>query len=610
MEADDDKERRRKQAEQQEQLEGLYRQQEEALRKKRVGGSARRQSDGSPGVNDEQEAGAVARVPAYDAATFPEGDADYPFGVGGGCGGGGGGDGFSSTVARQTSLRRSSLADLDDLPAGALARAEVLRSSPPGGGVSAGSPSSRSPTSGRNPPAAGYTPRGTRPGNSSLPDVHSFGIGASLEVDTAVNVPPEAATRDDRGGCGGAYGAPPGRAADGDAYLMRNRRVLLGGEMEQGPPAAPAAGRQPLASSTGEPPLRTSSALVPVTSDSLFPADPGNNSATGGLLLELEDAAGAAGSFSRRRPRHERNGRAAPVAKAEAATAAHGAAAEDEMDVFVTSWQTKYLRRRGHEGSSVDAPSPEQLAWGGKMANGSPANYSRPPTISGSPPRGLLRSSQARSSAGSAGGGLGKPELEESLAATSRLVDPSMPMPMPTRATAGGVDGRMRRRRVRPGVLGEEGMDASEKSLTSDSMLFYLTGQQQEAREATMVAPTTADGSRLRKTTIEPRKAPRERSDHWVGGGVEGSGGAPPLQTPSARGGSAGSQENKEGQMSPLTRLLAETPVRLPTGDSHPKFDGNHKGTNGLRFFCFFFVCQVFGKLSCRAEWRCLSRVL
>lgn len=144
-------------------------------------------------------------------------------------------------------------------------------------------------------------------------------------------------------------------------------------------------------------------------------------------------------------------------------------------------------------------------------------------------------------------------------------------------------------------------MDLNEQSLTSDSILFYLSGQQREATAdkapAAGAGRASTNGRPLSRSrasgnaTAAPRVGSRlgremlrDSSEDGGGaggdrgygsdGGGSGAGAAPPgetrplstlsLQVP----GDSVQLEEEDDMMSPLTRLLAETPVRLaPAGD-------------------------------------------
>lgn len=580
VKADADEDRRRKQAEQQEQLQGLYRQQEEALRKKR--GPTHRQSDSgrAAGTDHRESYGALPYTMGV-----PDCDAGHSLGVDVGAGprqsqtklpmhdttdGG-----VAEGAARQSPRRRSGFADVDELPAGAHARAEILRSSPvPVGNASASSPSWRPGSSNSNTPAGtskvvSRGRRGASPANS-----RRDGDVAKLKVDPALVATEQARVAD---GCDGRYGTESGRADEGGADLT-GLRGASGSSLVF--PAAAQAGRERLrpSASDGEPPLRTRSSLVPVSSATLFPPNPADASAevvAGNATTESEacglrtsSAVGVNGSTTR--------GSAAVAADGSAMRGAP----QDEMDAFVTSWQTEHLRRRSHRWSLNQTNPPQRDTLGGSVAKDGYPRSPSAPTISRSPPRDLLRSSRARSTndAGTIFGNAD--ELEDSLVATSRMIDPSLPL-LPPVGVAGAVGGRRRRRSVGQGLAGN-GADPSEQSLTSDSMLFYLSGQQQEPTGAP--APSSATAGSGKKTqagaTSRFRRTTREVGVCGQALGNKGreATGAPSLATSlSSPGRGLGQQQedNEHGQMSPLTRLLAETPVRLAAGGPYVNHDGD-----------------------------------
>eukprot|EP00752_Nemacystus_decipiens_P011215 g9966.t1 len=610
LEADAEEGRRRKQAEQHEQLEGLYRQQEAALRRKRGGG--RHLKDGGVYQN--------SRAPAHGGSTSPlDGShetaaaAGYPsegeVGVGeslrqsqaqqhqqrravglappshsNGLGG-------VSRAGPETPRRRSDVPDVDDLPAGAQARAQVLRSSPrdhDGGLGAASTPrlgSASSARRGNTPPAASAAGGGRFKGANGL----------------GLTNPPTAE------GARGRTSTTTAAAFEGGV----------------GDGAAPSG-----------PPLQAHSLLVPVSSAALFPPFPADNA----------DATGpnAAAAFLReddeRPPMQQRSfaasgagGRSEHPVASSAGRFAGGVAAEppqDEMDAFVTRWQDEHLRRRGfrgqkqhqQDGAGIVLP-PDQSNERHTPSSGSLGGR----TICRSPPRGLNRGSprapgyaagggRARSSSGVPGGRTGEQgDLEESLAATSRMLNPPS-LPRPSSVSHAGEkadfsgDGRRQAQRRPLGGFGVEvegeddgAANLSERSLASDSILFYLSGRQREsmAEEATATAApsspmaaaagrfTAASGTELRSrspgTSASRPGLPREPSE--AGGGGEGG------HDPGSNGGNgtvdrqgvgsssaplAGSVRRGEGgdqgQMSPLTRLLAETPVRLEApADRLPK---------------------------------------
>eukprot|EP00903_Cladosiphon_okamuranus_P009760 g9279.t1 len=608
LEADAEEGRRRKQAEQQEQLEGLYRQQEAALRKKRGGGGGRHSNDGEVDKNP--------RAPAYggspsaldgsrEAATpagFPSnGDIDVD------------GDlrqrqmrhrqrratdlapprdriglGSVSGIDLETPRRRSNVPDVDDLPAGAQARAQVLRSSPPdrsGGGGGGG-------------PGAMPTPR----------------AGSASSARRGKASPAASAARDRFKGGSGLEGTNS-PMADGVRGRTRTAGVALDGS---------AGGTSP------GPPLQTRSLLVPVSSAALFPPFPADNTAAAAaagddaeavlpFLREDDRSRPMQQSFASSEGRGANLHDPAVTASPGGFSCARGASEpppQDEMDAFVTKWQDKHLRRRGfqgqrhqHHGVAMPPGSNE------RHPSSSPAGR----TICRSPSRSLLGVSRALGGYASGGRGHGSAvpggrtgelgELEESLAATSRMVDPpSLPRPPPSISHAGenvgAGGGGQAQGRLGGGGGGGGGVDRegegeanlSEQSLTSDSILFYLSGQQRESMQDAAATPSSSmpaagrssatngalSKSRSSRISASPLGLPRESSD-VDGGGDYGYGwenigdsrvmgdlqGVNASSGRLARSVQSGEEDGDQGQMSPLTRLLAETPVRLKAGD-HP----------------------------------------
>ena len=580
MEAAADEERRRKQAEQQEQLEGLYRQQEAAIRKKRGGAGIPR--DESDGRNDDRE---DFRAPPYDMPTLRS-DTGHPLGVGesprkspaqhrvdvAGTSVVGG-------AALQTPRRRATVPDVDDLPAGAQARAQVMRSSPPlAGGASAPSPARRpgSASSNHRSASGSSTPKERRGGSPAASGRYDHGTDLEMSMDENNRT---ARVR------GSRHGLTAGRNVEGGAGVAG---VQGGMGRSPAPPAAPA-GRESRRTSAGvaEPPLRAHSALVPVSSDTLFPSNPEGQTSAGGHVDAMPPFAppnrAREAGWLKRSPGP--SGNSAPAGLVGSTDGGDtGGAVQDEMDAFVDSWQTEHLRRRRQEGPFVDAPSPQQRAapGGRRTSDGYPGSTSGPHAFE-SPSRDLLRSSSARANKNRGSGDGREQDLEASLVATSRMLGPSPPLPPRARektaVAAGGrvgVGGQGRRTRRQNPVGG--GADVSEQSLVSDSMLFYLTGEQRERMKSSGPDPTRAGNWTSRAETLsESRADVREGvgrgEDSWReerGGKHDG---APPLAASllSPRQAGVRYEDDDLGQMSPLTRLLAETPVRLAAGGHLPK---------------------------------------
>ncbi|CAM9686925.1 unnamed protein product [Ectocarpus sp. 13 AM-2016] len=594
-EAEAEEERRRKQVEQQQQLQGLYRQQEEALRKKRVGGGGRRQSP-----KDDGEDAAYSRAPAHGGST-PVANDSSSVGVAAGYfspsdGGGrgesdvrqgelqhrqaldsafpsarGGGNAIGGSGGGRQARHRSSIPDVDDLPAGAHARAQVLRSSPP----------NRTPADTSTPNPSSWRPVSAR----SAVGGGGGGGGGLMSKERRGGRSPAAAAADNFDEGTGSRGAVP--AAE-ESFPDRHRTT-----------PAPALGDSRDDGARGSP-LRARSTLVPLSSPTLFPPFPGDTDAD---IVRGPPADGpwlAQESFAEGRGAVHRD-RVSPAA--EAAGAAGGVQPpQDEMDSFVTRWQVEHLRGGSKDGGNdYCLPSSSSFSSPGGRA------------VCLSPPRGALpaRSSRAngvvrgRGSAAVPGGNAG--ELEESLAATSRMVNPpSLPRP-PTGARDdvegdGGRSGtRSRRRRPAgpPSGVEDDTADLSEQSLTSNSILFYLSGQQQESMAAsppTVTEETTGQEHAKSGRTLESRgsgiatnRLGRESSqvdgrDYPWEGRSSAAGAARPSMLTSPRtgasaradGGGGGGGGGDVGQMSPLTRLLAETPVRLQAASGASAASGAH----------------------------------
>lgn len=439
LEAAAEEERRQKQAEQQKQLQGLYRQQEEALRKKRPGGGSARRS--SVGSNENVDQESTTRVPACDGAALSQATVSS----------------YSSpgVIAAHQMPRRNNAGDIDDLPAGAQARAEILRTSPRGGdsGVSAPTPSLRP------------SPRESIPVLSPSPRTRFGGSSSRLAVDRGHNVDSMVGSR----------ARMPAGSHRSSEYAPSKRELFQDSVIE-------------------EPQLRTHSSLMPVFNESLFPADhtvtnlhtsldtsARSSLQTSALSMAWNEgtkgmhagnrATSSANPYDDRRRDHRRKTVVDAFAPRSAA-----APPQDEMDAFVTSWQTEHLRRRNSNHGLTSEREREGLF--------APVISPRPPP-SISPPRNPLRSSRARSSTSRRGGAWGPPpELEESLAATSRLVDLPRALPLPPTAAASSDRTKSPRCRPRSGLGGEDevgdSIEACDRSLTSDSVLYYLTDQQQE----------------------------------------------------------------------------------------------------------------------------------
>lgn len=586
LEADAEEERRRKQAQQQEQLEGLYRQQEEALRKKRGGGegggSARRDSDGGAARGGNEG----ARTPVHGAAS-PGGalvDIDTSRYLQAQRYAGGNDNGFNDIAMHHTSRPLSvgtGATDIDDLPAGAQARAEVLRHSPDG--ASGASPSWIRPISSGD----GHAEISFAPGErraASSPGYERVAGGSKVEAKVALPSKREAAS--------GGVSIRTSKVSTREEAVGRGGDVsptALGGEKMSERQEAPRGGQgSSLEDSAGELPLQTHSSLLPVSSKSLFPAQ--SLMSTSHMPLEGDCAAirlpSSSKASSSETERVCNNGASLTGNKEIAMSAAaawrrpHREATvdaprvpQDEMDAFVTSWPTEHQRRRGIQGAGDN---------GRRVSVDLSTAGSPRPTPSASPPRDL-RKSRTRSITHSSGdnhGERGCVDLEESLAATSRLMGLPLPMPPPTPGTAGGGSGGGRRRRNGRFANGNDGAELCEQSLSSDSMLYYLTNQHQgPAGEGMRKTPPNGggyNGGGVVETTVSRS---RTRYLHDVGGRARGDGGGGGLLRKAAV------RENfeEEEPMSPLTRLLAATDVRLGNGGPR-SLDGGDDSDSGMMF--------------------------
>lgn len=595
MEAEAEQQRRRKQAEQQEQLQGLYRQQEAALKKKRggAGGDAdsrntRRSPDGGIASAYSKE---TTPVPVYGDAFSTDANS---------CGFRSGATAPAAVGTPGTPRGFTTRVDFDDLPAGVQARAEILRTSP-GGSGGRGAPVSSllwRPVSGNgNPPAEPLSSRERQQGTSPASG-EPFNKGAKVGAEHRPHL----------GNAGGSstdlrdsrHGDTGGRAIG--TVSSSGERWGRGGPgfRESATSGRTSSGRfEP-----EEPPLPTHSSLLPVSSESLFPAystadphatlvrpredirrpssssrdwDRGPGATAKPAGVSRDQALAAAAGLGRLRQETTTAG-----------TPASGAAAppQDEMDAFVSSWQTEHLRRRGaNEGSLTHK---RERAHGTDGTGSGRAAGSPRPTLSTSPSRDFLRSSRARSIAGNHDDDwVPRQKLEDSLAATSRLTD--LPLPMPPADTVGGVGGvgrgplRSVLRDDSGGLNG--GSEGSDRSLASDSMLYYLTDQQQEE------TPPIRKGAGYTEQTLsemlpglrDKRKSYGERD--WGDGAASGP--SSPLEASAGpllnRGNTGQLDGDEDGALSPLTRLLAVTDVRLGN-ENGSEFRRSHGKTPGMFF--------------------------
>lgn len=634
IEADADAERRRKQAEQQAQLKGLYRQQEEALQRRRGGGGGsgggvaasresgvsvtpRRRSDGQHGIGasvgvrlDERES---PGAPAYATAS-PENDpwqssppgfgppgsqrglARGQFDTADNNGANFSGGNASRRIAPRT---RRSLSDVDDLPAGAQARKEILQISPTMATTAAAAGLSESDLSLR---------RGYGGG-----DHHPSEYGG--ERDIAGKMPeslPRTAGAASVLGVAAMEDSGASRACDGSRYsagARRERRSLgtgadyagaASGEYNSFAFHATAAStmigdahnpRRSFMTNEDEPPLRTRSSLVPVSSQTLFPKNP---SETPGELLAADHNAKEEGqsvaSYSNGRDtQHLSDAEAIAAAAVEGSKTndandgntrgGDGSFArepQDEVDAFMTSWQTDHFRRRGHRNGSLgDAQVGQAVAehdgcatpWLDTAVPRSPRRY-----VPRSP--GARSVKAAAESVHATSGDREEGELEKSLVATSRMTESHIPLHLQARAGDDSrlVGGRRRRRGTRESqILGEleeeENMNASERSLTSDSMLFFLSGNQEQDSRDPPAAPVHSTEA---TAAAAPDVTDYDNNEKYTANSLGGPSPSTMISTGKllSRGRDAGrlQEEEEDGSMSPLTRLLAETPVRLEAG--------------------------------------------
>lgn len=470
MEAEQEEERRRKQEKEKAQLDSLYRQQEEALRKKRGGNNTPLHRLGA-GTSARDNSSSIRVQHAFSGSPYQDrmsSHAQYLTEI----------ESSSSHDSPTTPRSRGVPPDVNDLPAGAQARAQSLRSSPSRSDPPATSSSCRprSACSG-NPAGGNFTPMTGR-----LADVCT-GLGSSVLLIPS-DLPRSARALDSKRGA-------MRREVVSGTYAGDNRCAK--GVTSTAPSAFPVGRRLPSAV-INEAPLRTRSAFVPVESTMLFPEvdyiDPAPQVVLSEGDSEMSLARGAGG-----------DGDKALVGASHATGFASRDSPHDEIDAFISSWQDH--KGQSHRESLSAELAPHQV----KTASGCKGFSGRPTTVAESAPfDGRTDSRAPNENRGGYGPGSDK-EVGESGAMASRMMGPSTPLPPP-------VDEDARRLNHEP-----------EQPLESDSMLLYPTWPDQQELPGTLKSP--------------PR----------IAAGV----------------GSLSSAEREvEDEMSPLTRLLAETSLKLP----------------------------------------------
>ena len=528
MDAEAEDERRRKQAEQQAQLDGLYRQQEEALRKKRVGTvNLRCRSDAGASPRDDRQRQSI-RAPPPDGGFSDSLDQDHrpsqaqwatEW------------ETSLSSANTTTSRRRCGVTDVNDLPAGVQARAQVLHISPRAAERPDASTSSKQRAFPIEYPAGGnFTPRTEKRTDlptdigASGPDFRSSYRSQSVRSDSPAlrshtpRTDRHTGSPADVGPSVEAHAFPPPAAMSSSPRVLGSRRgetrpEVIGRKKDLDEESCARSvsvtssvarvGRGPTLASTDEALLRTRSSLIPVESSMLFPASAGVE------LLSLpegddeETTLACAGA---------NNGGTTPAGTKPASEFSSRNSPQDEMDAFSTSWQTEQLRRLGQRTTLAAEPSPHQCKTvGGFTGLGGGS------TVATSPFRAHRKSRTPSRSRG--GRDSGNAWEEQSLAPISRSNGLSSP-PLMDKETN-------RRNRERVEVCVDEG----ERPLESDSVLFYLTGEHRQDSPNTSLSPINININR-------------------EAAGVDGPGSA--------------QRESDQDEMSPLTRLLAETPVKLP----------------------------------------------
>ncbi|CAN0014883.1 unnamed protein product [Discosporangium mesarthrocarpum] len=552
MEEEAESERRQKQAEQQEQLQDLYRQQEEALQRRR--GSSRLRP-GMPGQSLPGDSGGHGpgaggldtprspRPPHSLDAT--ESLPSHPKGVG-------------YTNTSQGYLRANG-PSIDDLPAGADARAAVLQrthlqeqSGPPGSATELRGPPFQERMRSREGqpqglPGAGvggrtgWAARGEHGSGlrRKMPQGNARGSGATRRGEGRVET----------GAWGQGVGEVPEMKDEPPLPTYSSLRPITGvGAANSGSTARPRATAQ-------------TQGLDPIFGASGVPEWPGGNDrpapiqrveSPGDVQQGLQGSQGGGGGGRKA---------SAPVTAPDL---------DDEMDAFVISWQRNHLQRRStasatevgvgarqpHQGASFREVGTEHgglVASAGRAAGGvETRRLSVPPVSSPS-----LLIGGGRVGGGGGGPGHGSThammddqhrhgeDLEESLAATSRLMGPLSSI----QSSGAGTGARARGN--------EDGVNTSELSLMSDSLLCYLNADHCKAEEAGTGGP---QGARSRVVS-----APVANSMGTGHGSSERKLGAPWLESPPPQG-APGVVESvgADGKpLSPLTRLLAATHVQL-----------------------------------------------
>lgn len=537
MEAEAEEEKRRRQAKQQEQLEALYRQQEEALQKKRGGsmdsGGVRRSSDSGTPRNRSRQ----VMDRGFDAGQNKSPGSERA--------------GQGSPAADEMTLGNDPVAlrtppnqpggiklDINDLPAGAHARAEVLRGVPSRG-------KRESPPWENSEPREHHVDKDLESDERGIEAPPALARGISKEEDRVVHASTErgVVSRESRrrGSALLVSESRCHRRSDRDANEMPSRQETVG----------------ILPSQDVEPPLRNHSTLLPISNATLFPSDPveaprlaaGSHGASGGYIPR------------RRRSIHVVDRPVAVKGRAGSSIGApewsrktaEGSGSGDEIDALVASWNTNPLRGRAVQSPLSRVRGNVDGSRAAESCAGSPKL-----TISSSPqPRASPRDSRAREqNRSSDGNGVSQEEmLGEFMGSTSRQMGIRMP-PIQSAVIPGS------KRHPRRGMTSamEDGPDASEQSLTSDSVLYYLADSHREKTSEPSTS-VTAGGSLLVADKAErTRRRRRWGRDCVTAPPVV----VPPLRSPLAE---AEEEEDRGGDgheaTSPLTRLLAQIDVRL-----------------------------------------------
>lgn len=476
MEAEQEEERRRKQEKEKAQLDSVYRQQEEALRKKRGMGSTPLHRLGSDTSARDSRSSIVHH----------------------------GLSGSPSHHSPMTPRSRGVPLDVNNLPAGAQARAQSLRSSPPA-------------------TSSLCRPRSLRSGNPAGRDFTSM-VGRHADVCTGIEssvpvVPPDVHRS--------------ARVLDSKRGEMRRKAVngtdasgdRCGKGVASTVPSAFPVRKGPPSATTNEAPLRTRSAFVPVESTMLFPEVDYIDPAPQFVLSEGDSEMSLARGTDVDRVK-------ALVGASHAAGFASRDSPRDKIDTLISSSQYRKGQNRRESPSAELAPHQVKTMSGCTTFSGVRA------TVGESSPFDGRTHSRALSENRGGYGPRSDREVGESLAMTSRMMEPSTLLPPPVDEDERGLN------------------HEPEQPLESDSMLLYPAWQDRQELSGTLRSP--------------PGKA--------VGMG------------------SLTSEEGEvEDEMSPLTRLLAETSVKLPVDATAPNY-----GAGMIFSVCVLcaFVCLWYQLLS------------